>query len=102
MRVILSAAKDPRPKRRSREADPSSFLLRMTTHVYRDYSYDALDANALNGYDTYNLGQYSFPPQTVSWNVVGLPKPGTISADVVRVLFNFHHYDAPTVLNVTV
>lgn len=70
--------------------------------TYRDYSYDALDAKELNGYDTNNLGQYSFPPQAVSWNVLGLPKPGTITADVVRVLFNFHHYDAPAVLNVTV
>jgi hypothetical protein len=70
--------------------------------TYRDYSYDALDANVLNGYGTYTLAQYSFPPQTVSWKVLGLPKPGTITADVVRVMFNFHHYDAPTVLNVTV
>jgi hypothetical protein len=70
--------------------------------TYRDYSYDALDANVLNGYGTYNLGKYSFPPQTVSWDVLGLPRPGTITADVVRLLFNFHHYDAPTVFTITV
>jgi hypothetical protein len=33
---------------------------------------------------------------------LGLPKPGTITADVVRLMFNFYHYDAPTVLTLTV
>jgi hypothetical protein len=70
--------------------------------TYRDYSYDALDANVVNGYGTYNLGQYSFPPQTVSWNVLGLPRPGTITADVVRLMFNVYHQDPPTTLNLTV
>ncbi len=70
--------------------------------TYRDYSFDALDMNELNQYGSYNLGQYSLPPQTVKWNVLGLPKPGTLTADVVRVLFNFHHYDAPSMLTVTV
>jgi hypothetical protein len=48
--VILSAAKDPRLLAESREADPSSFLLRMTTRSYRDrYLRDGALSQALLG-----------------------------------------------------
>jgi hypothetical protein len=70
--------------------------------TYRDFSYDALDAdqpNAANG--ILNLGKASLPNQTASWNVLNMP--ANPQAAAVRVLFNFYEYTpVSTVLNVTV
>jgi hypothetical protein len=68
--------------------------------TYRDLSFDALDAAVPGGNGTINLGKTSSPGHASSWNVTGMPSGPT--ADAVRVLFNFFHQDAPTVLNVTV
>ena len=71
--------------------------------TYRDFSYDALDANQLKAAtSTVNLGKFSPPNQTASWNVLNIP--ANPQADAVRVLFNFNNeFSAvPTVLNVTV
>lgn len=72
--------------------------------TYRDFSFDALDANApVNNYApnlANNLGKISGPGQASSWNVLNMPANPMPSA--VRVLFNFFHYDRPTTLNVTV
>jgi hypothetical protein len=72
--------------------------------TYRDFSYDALDANVpVNNYApnlANNLGQISGPNQTSTWNVLNVP--GNPSPSAVRVLFNFFHYTPPTGLTVTV
>lgn len=69
--------------------------------TYRDLSFDALDANVPTGRDgTVNLGKTSGPGQFSSWSVLGMPTGPT--AESVRVLFNFFHEDAPSVLNLTV
>jgi hypothetical protein len=68
--------------------------------TYRDLSFDAPDANAPGRDGTINLGKTSGAGQSSSWNVLGMPSAPT--AQAVRVLFNFFHQDAPTVLNLTV
>jgi hypothetical protein len=71
--------------------------------TYRDFSYDALDANQPGGpYDTWNLGQLAAANQTASWNVPNLP--ASPQATAVRVLFNFSQgfNPIPSVINVTV
>jgi len=73
--------------------------------THRDFSYNALDAmspftdiTALAG--SVNLGKKSDANQSSSWNVLNMPANPQPAA--VRVLFNFYHQDAPTVLNITV
>jgi uncharacterized protein (UPF0212 family) len=71
--------------------------------TYRDFSYDAPDANTCCGpYGDLNLGQFSLANAQASWNVANMPANPQASA--VRVLFNFHNETAPipTVINVTV
>jgi hypothetical protein len=71
--------------------------------TYRDFSYDALDADQLNSAtNTLNLGKVSLPNETASWNVLNMPPNPQASA--VRVLFNFSQEvnPVPTVLNVIV
>jgi hypothetical protein len=69
--------------------------------TYRDLSFDAPDANVpTGGTGTINLGKTSGAGQSSSWDVLGMPARPT--AEAVRVLFNFFHQDAPTVLNLTV
>ena len=70
--------------------------------TYRDFSYDALDANQPNAAtSTVKLGKASLPRQTASWNVLNMP--ANPQATAVRVLFNFYEYSpVSTVLNVTV
>jgi hypothetical protein len=69
--------------------------------TYRDFSYDALDADQPTGV-WLNLGKFSSPNQTASWNVLNMPANPKASA--VRVLFNFNNEvnPVPTVLNVVV
>jgi hypothetical protein len=70
----------------------------------RDFAYDALDANVpVTNYApnlANNLAMISGANQTSSWNVLNIP--ANPSAAAVRVLFNFYHYNPPTVLTVTV
>lgn len=71
--------------------------------TYRDFSYDALDANAPTGVNgANNLGKFSLANQTASWNVLSLP--ANRQAAAARVLFNFSNEanPTPTTLNVTV
>jgi hypothetical protein len=69
--------------------------------TYRDLSFDALDASVpTGGNGAVNLGKTSGAGQSSSWNVLGMPAGPT--AETVRVLFNFFHQDAPTVLNLTI
>ena len=70
--------------------------------TYRDFSYDALDADQPNAAtNTVELGKASLPNQTASWNVLNMP--ANPQAAAVRVLFNFYEYSpVSTVLNVTV
>jgi hypothetical protein len=75
--------------------------------TYRDFSYDALDANQPvsafpNTPGSYNLGQFSRANQQASWKVLNLP--ANPQATAVRVLFNLDEElnPPPTVLNVTV
>jgi hypothetical protein len=71
--------------------------------TYRDFSYDALDANQAGpANNAFNLGKFSKSNQTSSWNVLNLPVSPQAAA--VRVLFNFHEEfnPVPTTLNVTV
>jgi len=69
--------------------------------TYRDLSYDAPDAGVpIGGNGAINLGKTSAAGQASSWNVLGMPAVPT--AEAVRVLFNFFHYDAPTSLNLTI
>lgn len=95
-------------------ADPSSPSQRQHTFVwdnvafdgpftYRDFSYDALDANQAGpAYNAWNLGKFSPANQAASWNVLNVP--ANPQATAARVLFNFHEETnpVPTVLNVTV
>jgi len=67
--------------------------------TYRDFSYDALDNNQINGF-VLNLGQASLPNQATTWNVLNVPANPNPAA--VRVLFNFNEQVVSTVLNVTV
>lgn len=72
--------------------------------TYRDFSYDALDANVpVNNFApnlANNLGKFAWP-QASSWDVLNIPANPNPAA--VRVLFNFFHQDAgPMTLNVTV
>jgi Putative Ig domain len=71
--------------------------------TYRDFSYDALDANQMGpAYGMVNLGKFSNANQTSSWSVNNVPANPQASA--VRVLFNFSEEvnPVPTVLNVIV
>jgi hypothetical protein len=71
--------------------------------TYRDFSYDALDANELvPAYNAWNLGKFAARNQTASWNVLNVP--ANPNPEAVRVLFNFHEEmnPVPTVLNVIV
>lgn len=72
--------------------------------TYRDFSYDALDANVpVNNYSpnlANNLGKFSNAGQSSSWDVLNMP--ASPNPTVVRVLFNFFHGTNPTTLNVTV
>lgn len=71
--------------------------------TYRDFSYDALDANVRDAAtNTTDLGQFSNSGQAASWSVAGLP--ANPQATAVRVLFNFTNIFAPipTTINVTV
>jgi len=69
--------------------------------VYRDFSYDALDALQFNpSTSTWNLGKTSQPNQTSSWSVLNMP--ANPQAETVRVLFNFYNYDVPTTFSVIV
>lgn len=71
--------------------------------TYRDFSYDALDANTVNnsaGGPAVDLGKLSGPNESSSWDVLNMP--ASPQAAAVRVLFNFYHYAPPATLNVTV
>jgi hypothetical protein len=71
--------------------------------TYRDFSYDAPDANSPGGpVNTVNLGQLSAANAQSTWNVGRMP--ANPQAEVVRVLFNFHNEwnPIPTTINVTV
>lgn len=69
--------------------------------TYRDFSYDALDANEPNpGSNTINLGKGSAPNQTASWNVLNMP--ANPKAASVRVLFNFYQETPSPTINVIV
>lgn len=70
--------------------------------TYRDFSYDALDANQPAASNTVNLGKASPGNQTAIWNVLNMPDNPQAAA--VRVLFNFHNAfeSIPIVLNVIV
>ena len=57
--------------------------------TYRDFSYDALDNNAPGENGSVNLGKFSLPNQTSSWNVLNMP--ANPQAAAVRVLFNFNN-----------
>ena len=69
--------------------------------TYRDFSYDALDANQPNATTkTVDLGKASLPNQTASWNVLNMP--ANPKAGAARVLFNFYQQNNGSVLNVIV
>ncbi len=71
--------------------------------TYRDFSYDALDANQPGpDYNAWNLGKFSDANQTSSWDVLNMP--ANPKAAAVRVLFNFSHETNPVpgVINVIV
>ena len=69
--------------------------------TYRDFSYDALDANQPNAASkTVNLGKASSPNQTASWDVLNMP--ANPKAASVRVLFNFYQDTASRTINVIV
>jgi hypothetical protein len=71
--------------------------------TYRDFSYDALDANQPGPADNaWNLGKVSAANQTASWDVLNMP--ANPQAAAVRVLFNFSEEfnPVPAVLNVIV
>jgi hypothetical protein len=68
--------------------------------TYHDLSYDAPDNTTPNSDGTVNLGRFSGPNQSATWDVLGMPS--NPAAAGVRVLFNFYGYTEPTVLNVTV
>jgi hypothetical protein len=69
--------------------------------TYRDFSYDALDANEpAAATNTSNLGKFSAANQSASWNVLNMP--ANPKAASVRVLFNFFQYNSAKTLNVTV
>jgi len=74
----------------------------LTDHfTYRDFSYDALDANEpAAATNTSNLGKFSAANQSASWNVLNMP--ANPKAASVRVLFNFFQYNSAKTLNVTV
>ena len=69
--------------------------------TYRDFSYDALDANLPNAAaQTVDLGKASLPNQTASWNVLNMP--ANPKAAAVRVLFNFYQQNNGSKPNVIV
>jgi hypothetical protein len=69
--------------------------------TYRDFSYDALDVSRFNAAtSTIDLGKFSLPNQTASWDVLNVPANPTPGA--VRVLFNFFAYNAFKTLNLVV
>jgi hypothetical protein len=68
----------------------------------RDFTFDALDINNVDTTtNTTDLGQWSAPNQTTSWNVLGVPAN---PQGIPRVLFNFNNVlqPLPTVINVIV
>jgi hypothetical protein len=69
--------------------------------TYRDFSYDALDVVQLNAAtSTIDLGKFSLPSQTASWDVLYVP--ANPNPQAVRVLFNFFAYNAFKTLNLLV
>jgi hypothetical protein len=56
--------------------------------TYRDFSYDALDALVPHSSGYVNLGKYSEPDQTATWNVLDMP--ANPQASVARVLFSVY------------
>jgi hypothetical protein len=71
--------------------------------TYRDFSFDALDVDQPNAStQTLDLGKFSLPNQTASWNVLNMP--ANPQATAVRVLFNFNNVTSsnPATINVIV
>ena len=69
--------------------------------TYRDFSYDALDVVQLNtATSTVDLGRFSLPNQTASWDVLYIP--ANPNPQAVRVLFNFYAFNAFKTLNLVV
>lgn len=69
--------------------------------TYRDFSYDALDVAQFNAAtSTIDLGKFSLPNQTASWDVLYVP--ANPNPQAVRVLFNFFAYNAFKTLNLLV
>jgi hypothetical protein len=69
--------------------------------TYRDFSYDALDVAQFNAAtSTIDLGKFSLPNQTASWDVLYVP--ANPNPQAVRVLFNFYAYSAFKTLNLLV
>lgn len=69
--------------------------------TYRDFSYDALDVAQFNAAtSTIDLGKFSLPNKTASWDVLNVPANPDPAA--VRVLFNFFAYNAFKTLNLVV
>jgi hypothetical protein len=68
--------------------------------TYRDFSYDALDANRPAAGNTVNLGKASAANQTASWDVLNMP--ANPKAASVRVLFNFYQESPSKIINVIV
>jgi hypothetical protein len=71
--------------------------------TYRDFSYDALDANEPGpANNAWNLGKVASPNQTASWDVLNLP--ANPQGTAARVLFNFSEEmnPVPSKLNVIV
>lgn len=69
--------------------------------TYRDFSYDAPDANEPKGGNVVNLGRFSNANLTSTWSIPNIPANPNPSA--VRVLFNFDaEVGNPTAFNVIV
>ncbi len=73
--------------------------------VYRDFSYDAMDATATgptygDGSTSTLRGKSSTPSTPTSWDVLSMP--ANPQANVVRVMFNAFIYTAPTSFDITV
>jgi hypothetical protein len=68
--------------------------------TYRDFSFDALDANRPAGGNLVNLGKGSSANQTASWDVLNMP--ANPKAASVRVLFNFYQESPSRIINVIV
>jgi hypothetical protein len=68
--------------------------------TYRDFSYDALDANQPARGNTVNLGKVSSANQAASWDVLNIP--ANPKASSARVLFNFYQESPSRMINVIV